>query len=102
MDQFVFAQSNGEMQHMSSEIERLRAQVDAVAQKAGAMAANLNGFRQDFKVVANQVQATIGGSSTGTDRRLVDQITAAQRQVDQAAASLLEAMVAAQQYGRSL
>lgn len=85
-----------------SELGNLKAQIEAVAVQSQRMAGQLQGFRQMFYAAARQVEGTIGGSAQGRDRALVDSITAAQRQVDQAAAALMVAAASARSYGNSL
>jgi hypothetical protein len=85
-----------------SQLGNLKLSIDAIAQQAGAMSGNLGVFRQQFNTAAAHVQATIGGSAQGKDSQLLDVIASAQRQVDQAAAALMQASTSARQYGESL
>lgn len=85
-----------------SQLGQLKAQIDAVASQSKSMAGHLDGFRAQFSSSVSQVQSTIGGSAQGKDRQLIADITAAQRQVEQASAALQRAAASAQQYGASL
>ncbi len=85
-----------------SQLSNVKAQIDALAQQATTLAGQLNASRSQFSQSVSQVQATIGGSAQGKDRQLVESITAAQRQVDAAAAALQQAAQAARSYGSSL
>lgn len=85
-----------------SQLGNLKAQIDALADQSNRMAASLNAFRSQFSGTVNQVQATIGGSAQGKDRALVDQVLAAQRQVDSAVAALQQAAASARSYSSSL
>lgn len=87
--------------HMS-QLGNLKAQIDVVADQSMRMGGSLNGFRSQFNATVNQVQATIGGSAQGKDRALIEAIVAAQRQVDQAAAALMQAAATARSYSSSL
>lgn len=85
-----------------SQLGNLKAQIDALADQSNRMAGNLNAFRSQFSGTVSQVQSTIGGSAQGKDRALIDQVTAAQRQVEAAAAALQQASASARSYSASL
>lgn len=85
-----------------SQLSGLKSQIEALAAQAQRISGQLSQFRSTFGQASNQVQATIGGSSQGRDRELLASIQQAQRQVDQAAAAMIDVQRRASQYGASL
>lgn len=85
-----------------SQLGDLKNQINALADETTRMAGNLSAFRSQFSNTSTRVQATIGGSSQGKDRALMDAVTQAQRQVEAAATAMQHAAAVARNYGSSL
>lgn len=85
-----------------SELQRLKSQVESVAQQAKQTAGQLQAFQSKFAQSASQVQATIGGSAQGADKNVIAAIDDAKSKVDAAVQALQTAASVASSYGSSL
>jgi len=85
-----------------STLSTLKSTIDQIAASTKSTAGSLEQFKSKFSQQVSQVQAAIGGSAQGADKKFVASLQGAQKQVDAAVAALQGAAKAAEAYGRSL
>ncbi len=85
-----------------SQLGTVKQQLTSISADAKSTAAGLNGFKSKFSQAVNQVQATIGGTASGTDRDLIQALQAAEKQRDAAVATLQQASQSASKFAASL
>lgn len=82
-----------------SQLGTVKQQLTSITADAKSIAA---GTKSKFSQAVNQVQATIGGTASGTDRDLIQALQAAEKQLDAAVAALLQASQSASKFAASL
>jgi len=85
-----------------SQLGALKSQIEALAAQASGTAGGLEGFKSTFSDSIAAVEATIGGSARGEDKRLIETLKSASDKVEAAAAALRQAASSARSYGASL
>ena len=85
-----------------SQLSQLKQQIDSIGNDAKSTAQGLSGFKSKFSQAVGQVSATIGGSAQQVDRRMIQTLQSAEKQVDAAIAALQQAASAASSYATSL
>lgn len=85
-----------------SQLAAVKQQLTSIGNDAKTTAAGLSGFKSKFSQAVAQVQATIGGTATGTDRDMIQTLQAAEKQVDAAIAALQQASQAANSFAAQL
>lgn len=85
-----------------SQLSQLKQQINSIGNDAKSTAQGLSGFKSKFSQAVGQVSATIGGSAQQVDRRMIQTLQAAEKQVDAAIAALQQAASAANSYAGSL
>lgn len=85
-----------------SQLGTVKQQLTSISADAKSTAAGLTGFKSKFSQAVNQVQATIGGTASGTDRDLIQALQAAEKQLDAVVAALQQASQSASKFAASL
>jgi hypothetical protein len=85
-----------------SQLQQLKAQLNAIGGDAKSTAGGLASFKSKFSTAVGQVAATIGGSAQRTDQEIIQTLQAAERQVDAAVQALQQAAATASRYASSL
>lgn len=85
-----------------SQLGQLKGEIESIAQQARSTGGQLSAFKSRFSQAASQVQSAIGGSVQSKDQEVIQAIQDAQRKVDTAVESLLQAARVATAYGQSL
>jgi hypothetical protein len=85
-----------------SQLQQLKAQLNAIGGDARSTAGGLASFKSKFSAAVGQVSATIGGSAQRTDQEIIQTLQAAERQVDSAVQALQQAATTATRYAASL
>ncbi|MBB1502219.1 hypothetical protein H5397_12420 [Propioniciclava sp. MC1683] len=78
-----------------SQLSQVKAQVLQVAGDAKSTAGGLSAFKSKFSQAVGQVNATIGGTTTGVDKQMIATLQAAERQLESAINALQQAAQAA-------
>ena len=87
---------------MASEVQKLQQNVVRLADDAKKTAGQLTNFNTKFASAVNKVQATIGSTSTGTDKQMIETLQQAEKEVKEAVAALEQAAKTANDYAASL
>jgi hypothetical protein len=85
-----------------SELDKLRATVDSIAQAARQTGGGLGLFKSKFGKHVASVQAAIGGSAQRKDQEVISVLQDAQKKVAEAAEALENAARIAKSYASSL
>ncbi|WLP92147.1 hypothetical protein [Gordonia sp. NB41Y] len=85
-----------------SELQKLKATIDGLANGAKQTGGSLGQFRSKFTSQMSQVRAAIGGSAQRKDQEVINALEAANKQVATAIAALENAAKVASNYGKSL
>ena len=85
-----------------SQLQQLKSRLDQIANDAKTTAGNLAGFRAKFNRAVSEVEATIGGSAQRTDKKIVETLQAANKQVEAAVQALQNAASTAKGYASQL
>ena len=85
-----------------SQLSQLKQQINSIGEDAKSTAQGLSTFKSKFSRSVGQVSATIGGSAQQVDRKMIQTLQAAEKQVDAAIAALQQASSAARSYSASL
>ncbi|WP_238007391.1 hypothetical protein KZZ52_02035 [Dactylosporangium sp. AC04546] len=85
-----------------SDLRQLKGRLDQISRDAQSAAGNLSGFSSRFSRQIGEVESSIGGSATGTDKDMIATLQGAEKQVAQAVAALQRVAQVASRYGASL
>ncbi|WP_298045275.1 hypothetical protein [uncultured Microbacterium sp.] len=85
-----------------SQLSSVKQQLASISTDAKSTAAGLTGFKSKFSQAVNQVQATIGGTASGTDKEMIQALQAAEKQLDAAITALQQASQSAGRFAASL
>lgn len=85
-----------------SQLAQLKQQIGALSNDAKSTAQGLRSFKGKFSRSVGEVSAVIGGSAQQVDKRMIQTLQAAEKQVDEAIAALEQAAAVARSYAASL
>lgn len=85
-----------------SQLTDIKQALHSIAQDAREGAAGLQGFSQRFSALSAQVQATIGNSAQGADRKVVQSLQSAEEKLKEATLALRQAHADAASFAASL
>lgn len=85
-----------------SQLSQLKQQIIALSESAEKTSAGLQNFGSNFNSQIQTVSATIGGSSQGKDREVIQSLQQAAKAVQEATQALGIAARTAKSYGSSL
>lgn len=80
----------------------VKQQLASIAVDAESTEGGLTGFKVKFSQSLNHVQTTIGGSTQGVDKEMIQTLQAAERQLDAAIAALQRASQSPHRFAASL
>jgi hypothetical protein len=87
---------------VTSQVENIRWQLEALASEADNVAAGLANFSDQFTQKIEVVRNTIGSTSTKAEEEIVDLLSTASDQVTGAIGALVQAAQKAKEYAASL
>lgn len=85
-----------------SQLQQLKKQLEHLSSDARSTASGLSSFKSTFSKTVNQVEHTIGGTTTRKDKEIIETLQAAEKQVEAAAQALHEAAKNASDYAKKL
>lgn len=85
-----------------SQLNKLKQSVTQVAETAKKTGSSLSQFEKQLNQQSQQVQTTIGGSSQGKDREVMQALQKASKAVKDATGALQNAARVAEKYAQSL
>lgn len=85
-----------------SDIEDIRAKMNAVASKAEQMGGNLTRFVPQFDSSVREVEQRIGNTRSGADQAIIAILKRADEAVQQAASALRDAGLQAKEFAQAL
>ncbi|GAA2328847.1 hypothetical protein [Dactylosporangium salmoneum] len=85
-----------------SDVRQLKGRLDQISRDAKSTASNLAGFSGRLGRQIGEIESSIGGTATGTDKDMIGTLQAAEKQLAQAITALQRVAQVAGRYGASL